>query len=211
MRKIIISESQFKHIVGESDDLGGYLTDTGDYAKEPATSYGEEVSVSDKNDDGDETDVVTADKIAKERAPKYPIWRAQTGMMESNQDLANSGKSVSFGKNTNMGLASVSNANPNDKMVKNMVNNHQMTTNAAYTRNNRLNQMRKNDPERYARIGGKVLQRQIQSQLNAKKAVSRNRKQAQKNMGNGNAFQKEGGMRNSGNGMAHTPKIDPFA
>jgi hypothetical protein len=134
------------------------------------------------------------------------MYRSSQTLAESNQDLINLGKSFNLGKEANDRLKQVASASPNDKMVKNMASDANMTANCAYTRNNRLEKMKDEDPERYKRINGEQLQRIIQQKLKSAKDSSNSSKQLKKNSGIANAFQKSGGTKNYGNGKAHTKK-----
>jgi hypothetical protein len=134
------------------------------------------------------------------------MYRSSQTLAESNQDLDNLGKSFNLGKSANNSIKQVASDSPNDKMLNNMASDENMTANCAYTRNNRLEKMKEEDPERYERINGKQLQRIIQQKLKAAKNNSYNSKKVKKECGIQNAFQKSGGTKQYGNGKAHTQK-----
>ena len=213
MRRVLFTESQLKEALGE--DFMSYLPNSSMAAEEPDNSYGTEIGTSDKNCDGIETDTITTDKIAQQRSPRFPIWRASTGLHESkkklnetNQDLTDMGKTFNLGKKLNNSIQQTANDNPNDKMLSNMANDENMTANCAYTRNNRLEHMKHDDPERYKRINGERLQKVLQDKLDNAKGISKSRKETKAAAGLPNAYHKEGGTRNVGNGMAHSQKKD---
>lgn len=88
------------------------------------------------------------------------------------------GKTFRLGKNVNQEIDAIAANNDGDKMLNNMSNEKDATANCLYVRQNRLRQMKKDDPERYARINGKRLEKTIGDTLDratsATKTVSPN-------------------------------------
>lgn len=209
MRKIILTEAQLKKIMGE--DFTSYLPNSLDQGAEPENSELTQIGTVGKID-GERGTAVTTDKIAKSRCPKYPVWRTTSGLAEEenlneeNQDLVNMGNTFNMGKNVNAMVSNVSNANPNDRMMKNIANDPNMNASTAYTRINRLKKMKVEDPARYVNIGGDKLLKTLQDKIEAAKKSSASKKQVKAASGMNNAYQKEGGTKQVGNGKAHTPK-----
>ena len=211
MVKIILTESQIRKIVGEN--FTSYLPGSLDQGAEPSNSDLTQVGTVGKID-GERGDAVATDRIAKDRAPKYPVWRTTSGLAEesgerleeANQDLVGKGKSFNMGRNVNGMVRSVASSNPNDRMVNNMANDPNMTSSTAYMRMNRLRKMKDEDPQRYTRIGGDRLLKTLQDKIESAKGASASRKETMHDMGMKNAYQKEGGTKQSGNGKAHTEK-----
>ena len=76
------------------------------------------------------------------------------------------GRTYRLGKNINQQIDNIAANNSGDKMINNMSNEKDATANCLYVRQNRLRQMKKDDPERYKRINGKRLEKTIGDTLN---------------------------------------------
>jgi hypothetical protein len=76
------------------------------------------------------------------------------------------GRTFRLGKNTNQQIDNIASNNPGDKMLNNMSKNKDASADCLYVRQNRLRQMKKDDPERYQRINGKRLEKNIGDTLN---------------------------------------------
>lgn len=86
------------------------------------------------------------------------------------------GKTYRLGKNTNQQIDNMAANNSGDKMINNMSNEKNATANCLYVRQNRLRQMKKDNPERYARINGKRLEKTIGDTLNRATAETKTNK-----------------------------------
>ena len=99
-----------------------------------------------------------------------------------------------------------------DKLMNNMAqeiqNGDGFNTKSAYKRLYDLRNMAKNDPERFKRINGQRLISVISNQLENAKSASKRSKERKKAVGMQNAYQKAGGTKQSGNGMAHSQKAN---
>ena len=211
MRRVYFTESQVRGMLGE--DFMTYLPKETQASETPENSYGTQTATSGKID-GELTNPVCTDRVAKERMPAAPFGRRHlyaypgTGLYESNQDLENT--RFNLGRNLKDTVVSAASNDNGDKLLNNMAKEAEsgkgFSTNSAYKRLHDLETMRVNDPERFKRINGNRLMRNISSQLEAAKGVSKRSKELKKDMGMTNAFQKAGGIKQSGNGQAHTKK-----
>jgi hypothetical protein len=207
MRKVRFNENQIKRLLGE--DFMSYLPDSMDGAEQPATSYGTEVSVADKNVDGEEDTIVTGDDFAD--AQTQQSWRpwfststrglyGAPPLFEMNQDFTN--RKFSIGRKIKDNLAGLK----GDRMAKNMADTANMPVGTLYSRLNRLRKMKDEDPQRYTKMGGDSLVRNLERQIESAKNGSASSKKLKRDMGNANAYQKAGYTKQSGNGRAHTLK-----
>ena len=115
--------------------------------------------------------MINFEEELKKFHPSLEIEEAEDAIY--NQDLTDMGKTFNLGKKLNNNIQQTANDNPNDKMLSNMANDENMTANCAYTRNNRLEHMKHDDPERYKRINGERLQKVIQDKLDNAKGISK--------------------------------------
>lgn len=224
MRKVYFTESQIKRLLGE--DFMSYLPDEEDAAEVPENSYGTETTTSGKID-GKLTDTVCTDRIAKTRVAYSPYGRRNLYSMgnaplaegnkkkldEVNQDLQNT--QFNLGKNLKSAVqANAVAANGSDKLLNNMSREAQsgkgFNISSAYKRLRDLKKMATEDPQRFNRIGGNRLIATITNQIETAKGISKRSKETKKNVGIQNAFQKAGGTKQAGNGMAHTTKNSIF-
>lgn len=180
MKKILFTENQLKHILGE--DFISYLpsmVDSSDYPSDSEVANGGEVIT--KDTDGNETP--TLDKISKEKTPNHPFFRRTTYgtycesnnskkkvLTERNKEL--DGKKFHLGKGTQEIIDDMASSQSNDKMINNMSNEKGATINSYYVRLNRLNKMKKEDPERFNKINGKKLINNIKGVINNAKNVA---------------------------------------
>jgi hypothetical protein len=219
MRKVYFTENQMKRLIGE--DFESYLPQEVDASEVPDNSYGTEVSPSGKID-GEYTDNSWTDKVSKEIVPKGPYGRRYTyggvvaGVCESvkkklnetNQDLQNT--QFNLTKNLKSDVTAMAAANGGDKLLNNMSKEIQsgngFNVKSAYKRLYDLKNMAKNDPERFKRINGQRLISVISNQLENAKGASKRSKESKKAVGMQNVYQKAGGTKQSGNGMAHSQK-----
>lgn len=201
MRKIIFTEQQLKHILGE--DFESYLPKDGLASEEPSNSFGTEIGVSDKNSDGESIDTPVTDKIGKSVTPGYALFRHTSGLAESkkkvneeNHELMN--HSYNLGKNINSQINSAASMNPKDKLMQNMNSEKNMKHGTAKKRKHDLEQMQKDDPQRFENIGGDKILNGIDQKLKNDTEMSRRHKETKKNvLGQDNAFQKAGGTKNT--------------
>lgn len=207
MKRILVTEAQLRKIM--LNEFTTYLPNKGESMK-PEFNSGEEVMT---NPVGDQATVL--DKVAKQRQSSNHLMRRVGGSLrecekktldEANQDLVGRGKSFNVGMKTGQMIDSAAKADSGDKLMQNMSSENGATSSAMYMRRKRIMDMKENDPERYNRIGGKQIVRDITNTLKNAKDLSRSSKEVKKAAGIENAFQKAGGTKQSGNGMAHTKK-----
>lgn len=202
MRKVIFTENQLKTILGENFD--NYLPKNGYAAESPENSYGTEVSLSDNDINNNPVDTVTTDRIAKSRTCAIPRFRriaeSRKQLDEENHELM--GHSYNLGKNVNNAIDNIADQNPNDKLLQNMSNEKNMKHGTAKKRKHDLEQMKKENPQRFQNINGKRILKSINDKLNTDRDMSKNHKQFKKDiLGYSNAFQKEGGVKNGNPNM----------
>ena len=209
MKKVRFTESQMKHILGER--YGTYLdSDSGSEVSD--ISYGTQVAVSDKNADGEYTDVLPSEKVR--RVPVSPFARNRYfgGMTENrmqrlneiNSDFEN--EDLIFPREISTELAyALQRANIEDtgyKRLHNMVETGRVSASDAYRilhdYDNNKNYSKKSIIPRRA-INW------IRQNIKTLENTSRQHKEIKRAMGDNNAFQKSGGTRNNG-GKAHTQK-----
>ena len=198
MRKVIFTENQLKHILGENFD--SYLPKSGYASENPENSYGTEVTVSDNGSNGDPMDTCTTDKIAKSRTPSISLFRriseSKKKVNEENQELMS--HQYNLGKGINNQIDALAAQNPNDKLLQNMSNNKNMEHSTAKKRKHDLEAMKKENPERYASINGDKLLKSINGKLETDRNISKSHKEFKRDvLGYTNAFQKEGGTKNN--------------
>ena len=221
MRKVYFTENQMKRLIGE--DFESYLPQETDAGEVPSNSYGTEVSPSAKID-GEYTDNSWTDRVSKEIVPnspygrRYPCTSVSAGICESskkklnetNQDLQNTRFNLT--KNLKSDVMAMAASDSGDKLINNMAqeiqNGDGFNTKSAYKRLYDLRNMAKNDPERFKRINGQRLISVISNQLENAKGASKRSKESKKAVGMQNAYQKAGGTKQSGNGMAHSQKTN---
>ena len=198
MRKVLFTESQLKGILGENFDT--YLPKKGYAAENPDNSYGTEVSLTDNDLDNNPVDTVTTDKIAKSRVCAIPRLRRiaenKINLDEENQELI--GHSYNLGKSVNGLIDNMASQNPNDKLLQNMSSEKNMKHGTAKKRKHDLEQMKKNDPQRFQNINGERLLKNINGKLDTDRNMSKSHKEFKRDiLGYSNAFQKEGGTKNN--------------
>lgn len=190
MKKIIFTEAQMKHILGE--DFVSYLNkdDNGcDIPKDSNIVDYEEVTDTEPG-----MKPKTLDKYGREKVMSNPAFvrsyyttiyedKKKQKIDERNHEL--DGKTFNLGKKTSDTVNAVASNNSGDEMVNNMSTENGATANSLYVRQNRLNKMKKEDPIRYARINGKQLQKGIKDTLNRATASTKtNKNQFQKTVNN---------------------------
>lgn len=221
MRKVYFTENQMKRLIGE--DFQAYLPQETDASDAPDNSFGTETAPSDKYDD-EYTDNSWTDEYSKRIVPKGPYGRGYmyptvgSGIYESckkklnetNQDLQNT--QFNLTKNLKSDVVSMAASDGGDKLLNNMAQEIQsgsgFNTKSAYKRLHDLRDMAQNDPERFKKINGQRLISVISNQLENAKGASKRSKEAKKAVGIQNTYQKAGGTKQAGNGMAHTKKTD---
>lgn len=216
MRKFIFTESQIRSILGEEFDT--YLDTNSEDIPNKLNKVSVEPFDPDIKDIGDDAIKTDTDKITRSLTSKFSP-HTKRGMFEGvkkkslnerNQELDSLGATNTLGKKTNDTIDNLASRNPNDKLLNNMSNEKGMTYNAMSVRRHRLKNMKKQDPERYANIGGKQLEKALDTSIKTKQNGVSAKKNALKNAGYTNVFQKEGQTKN-GNGKAHTDKNPNFS
>ena len=114
------------------------------------------------------------------------------------------GKKFGLGKKANDTVNTLAANNSGDKLLNNMSNEKSATANSLYVRRNRLEKMKHDDPERYARINGKQLEKSIGDTLNRATAATKTGKNSLQNTvlntapdvkkGTGKGHHKDGGL-----------------
>ena len=210
MRTVLLTESQLKSLFGEN--FMSYLENTDTGVEEPNNSYGTEVGLSNKDVDGRQGEQPVTDKIGNVRAFGYPIWGGMgsrtvpmRGLDEANQELRNNGHTYSMGQNMNQDIQNMARNGQGGKMAQNIANEKGMTIDAAYMRLKRLKDMKEQDPQRYQAMQGDRMCAILQNMINTAKKSSASAKKTKAMAGQSNVYQKEGGTKVSGNGMAHSP------
>ena len=213
MRSVLFTESQIKRLFGEN--FMSYLNNTDTGVAEPDNSYGTEVGLSNKDVDGNQGEQPITDKIGHMRACGYPIWGGMAsrtmpmrGLDESNQELRDKGRTFNMGQNMNRDIQSLAQNGQGGKMVQNMANSQGMTIDTAYMRLKRLRDMKEQDPQRYQMMQGDRMVAILQNMINTAKKSSASAKKTKAMAGQSNVYQKEGGTKVSGNGMAHSPSVN---
>lgn len=209
MKKVRFTESQIKHILGER--YGSYLSSTSD-SEVTDISYGTQVAVSDKNVDGEYTDVLPSEKVR--RVPVSPFARNRYfgGMTESriqqlneiNQEFEN--EVLIFPREISNALTyALQKADTKDsgyKRLQNMVKAGSVSASDAYRI---LHDYDNNKDYNKKSIIPRRAINWIRMNIKSLENISRQHKEIKRSMGDNNAFQKTGGTKNNG-GKAHTPK-----
>lgn len=162
-------------------------------------------------------DPITTDKVAKMRVVDYGPWVPggrgdarfgnvyQRGLYESNSDLE--GTSIEMDPETAKKMTAAKGS-----AGANAVKNGRVTYTNATTIKSEMEKLKAAGDEpstkKYQAMGGDIFLDKITKALNDKTALVQRDKENMRNMGMQNVFQEPGGTKNSGNGMAHTKKVD---
>lgn len=164
-----------------------------------------------------DADPFTTDKLAKMRVVDYGPWVPggrgdarignvyQRGLYESNSDLE--GTFIEMDPETSKKMTAAKGS-----AGANAVKNGRMTYTNATTIKTEMEKLKAAGDEqsmkKFQAMGGDIFLDKIRKALDNKTALVKRDKKNRADMGMKNVYQKPGGTKNSGNGMAHTKKVD---
>lgn len=180
MRKVLFTEAQLKHILGEDYPLS---TKSGEI---PGIAYGTEVSTNTNNFDKDGVkSTTTTDKIAKDMVPQNR-WNSRrryggsTAIVEEDFDDE---KSTGYGKNTDKKIVSLA-QNGGGKMIKNIAKDKTHTLNKDYVQRNRMKNYQQTNPELFQKNGGKQMLNTLNKEIRKKQGKGQAERNATKSLNN---------------------------
>ena len=168
MKKIVFTQGQLNSLLGE--DFTAYInaSDNGcDFPQDSDIASNNEILTNDPIAD----DYPTLDKITKSEYPRnpYTINRAHK-LMERNHSL--DGRLFTIGKDVNDDIKELSQADNSDKLLKNIATDKNASANCWYVRLNRLKKMKNTDPERFNRINGERIIKNIEGVLDRETKIT---------------------------------------
>lgn len=212
MRKIYVTESQITEAFG----MGlSYFNSSNNI---PQIKCDSEITT---NSGVDGKTEVTTDKINSRRSPRTYFGSRKTPntvikcslekkktLNESNKDLENDIYEIpdELYRILQQNLRNVGNKKNVEGIMrlKNLVNNRGISYQEMYRLKNHFENTPKQNSD-FMLLGGEKMKRWVDEQLKTATTISRNSKAVMSTIKN-NAYQKEGGTKNSGNGQAHTEK-----